>query len=630
MSTTTTAKKTKGMCIATRCTSVEQFIQMFHRFVDEESFFVSTLNTRPPGLETSFSVQLADGTPVLRGLCVVMQAWTDASNPFKTPGVRLGIKRLTANSMAVFERLLVTRSAAKPSGGTPLPIQPITTRPLAGALPPRPPSTLAVVSVPKHLKKLPPTETAPTKLPPSRVELSQPARPVSEPPERVPEPLPPEITDLTEEPTDVRQPRQAVKDIADTPPADLAPIVSPEEIAAPADLAPPPHDDSRTPGSELVLPANPLMNLTDKSLEGYVDCTLYEETGNFFPVDDPSFVDDVAPPPPPPDGTLPRQRTITPLPATPVVGDAASFADDAGQAAHSSQPSEGAEAIARQSSPSIVVPPAMPPPPMPRESVMVDPALIARGSTPAFESDHARPSRSTFDTDSLPLPSVAERPIAPHSRSSWWLLGGALGILAITTVVVVMLWPSNDGGNAAPAQKPVQEMAQLAPPTDKPTGSDIGDEPEDPVPGEGPPLVGAGPCSVVVNTTPAGSIVEIDGTKLGPSPITVAATCATHTLAISHARYKSQTKEVTLTEGKAESVEVTLQRPTHIVTVTSNPSGATILIDGRRAGTTPTKMSVLGFVTINLEFKKTGYQPTSAKLYSRYAQDRVSVRLNKW
>ena len=71
--------KQKGMCIATRCTSVEQFIEMFHRFVDEDSFFVSTVNTRPPGLETSFSVQLADGTPVLRGLCVVLQAWTSAT-----------------------------------------------------------------------------------------------------------------------------------------------------------------------------------------------------------------------------------------------------------------------------------------------------------------------------------------------------------------------------------------------------------------------------------------------------------------------------------------------------------------------------------------------------------------------
>jgi hypothetical protein len=66
------------------------------------------------------------------------------------------------------------------------------------------------------------------------------------------------------------------------------------------------------------------------------------------------------------------------------------------------------------------------------------------------------------------------------------------------------------------------------------------------------------------------------------------------------------------------------------VTVTSHPSGATIYIDGRSAGTTPTKLNVLGFVTIKLELKKTGYQPASTKLYSRYPQDTVAVRLTKW
>ena len=42
------------------------------------------------------------------------------------------------------------------------------------------------------------------------------------------------------------------------------------------------------------------------------------------------------------------------------------------------------------------------------------------------------------------------------------------------------------------------------------------------------------------------------------------------------------------------------------------------------------KMSVLGFVTLKLEFKKTGYQTATSKLYSRYPQDTVSVRLTKW
>ncbi len=73
-----------------------------------------------------------------------------------------------------------------------------------------------------------------------------------------------------------------------------------------------------------------------------------------------------------------------------------------------------------------------------------------------------------------------------------------------------------------------------------------------------------------------------------------------------------------------------MSRPTHVVTVPSQHSGATILLDGRRAGTTPTKLSVLGFVTVKLEFKKTGYQPARAKLYSKKARDAVSIRLRRW
>ena len=687
-------KKTKGMCIATRCTSVEQFIQMFHRFVDEESFFVSTLNTRPPGLETSFSVQLVDGTPVLRGLCVVMQSWTDANNPFKTPGVRLGIKRLTANSMAVFERLLVTRSATKPPpfNGAPTPITPVATKPggvPAPKLPAPPASSLAVVvAVPKSIPaKGPYTETAPTKSAPSRLELKTPVRPSSEPPAKpdapnldaksadpprsplaaklaevaakkekepdltptpIPAPIPPEITDLTEEPTDVREPKKPVRELG------AMEIVA--QVAAPADLPKPIADDSRTPGSELVLPANPLMNMSDASLEGYVDCTLYEETGNFFPAEDTEgFIDDVAPPPPlgdararastppPIDGEL-RARTITPLPPAPIAGFD-SLNDDSSREAprYETQPKaaayepRGAGTATRESAPSILVPPPVATPPMPKESVMVDPALIARGSTPAFDADYDSVSISPAARGlPLPAPRRSDRmPTAARKKRTWLLLGG-LGVLAaIAAVVIVVVMPTSTGGAAPPeSKKPVKELAQIAPPVpDKaPVGEGSGTDEveEEPAPGEGPPVVGAGPCSVVVNTTPAGSIVTLDDQKQGPSPITVAASCDKHKLDVEHARYQPATKQITLTEGKPQSVEVTLNRPTHIVTVTSNPPGATIFIDGRRAGTTPTKLSVLGFVTVKLEFKKTGFQPSSARLYSRYPNDQVGVRLTKW
>src|SRR6185503_17414550 len=75
------------------------------------------------------------------------------------------------------------------------------------------------------------------------------------------------------------------------------------ESARAAELAlvaePLPAIDQRTPGSALVLPANPLQNLSDESIEGFVDCTLYEESGNFFhpAADDGEWNDELADPP---------------------------------------------------------------------------------------------------------------------------------------------------------------------------------------------------------------------------------------------------------------------------------------------------------------------------------------------
>ena len=186
--------------------------------------------------------------------------------------------------------------------------------------------------------------------------------------------------------------------------------------------------------------------------------------------------------------------------------------------------------------------------------------------------------------------------------------------------------PANPAATAVlpAAETPAPPESLVAPPP-----ADTADEPEEPT-GEGPPVVGSGPCKVVVHSTPAGSMVKLDGTSVGPSPITVAASCGKHKVEIVHPRYALGTKLVTLAEGKPETLELTLSRPTHVVTVTSNPSGAQILIDGRNAGTTPTKLNVLGFTTLKLEVKKTGFQPANVKLYSKKPQDNVAVRLQRW
>ncbi|HUJ59784.1 MAG TPA: hypothetical protein VLX92_14875 [Kofleriaceae bacterium] len=102
-----------------------------------------------------------------------------------------------------------------------------------------------------------------------------------------------------------------------TPP----PRPPPTPPTAPRATTPPPArpepepEPERTPGSPLILPANPLTDLSDESLGGFVDCQLYEETGNYFRIDGDDTTGPILPVPPvPPVPTPPMMPLATPPP----------------------------------------------------------------------------------------------------------------------------------------------------------------------------------------------------------------------------------------------------------------------------------------------------------------------------
>jgi hypothetical protein len=95
------------MRIVTRFATVDEFVSAFRVFCAEGTCFIPSAEAKRIGIETGFSIRLADGTPMLRGLCVVLDSWTTAENPYERPGVRLGIRSLTAESKPIFQRLLL-------------------------------------------------------------------------------------------------------------------------------------------------------------------------------------------------------------------------------------------------------------------------------------------------------------------------------------------------------------------------------------------------------------------------------------------------------------------------------------------------------------------------------------------
>jgi hypothetical protein len=99
------------MRVQTKFRTEEEFIAAFRRFCTDNTCFVPTATPRTVGIETGFSIRLADGTPMLRGLCVVLDSWESDDNPYGRPGVRLGVRTLTRETKPIFDRIRDARLA---------------------------------------------------------------------------------------------------------------------------------------------------------------------------------------------------------------------------------------------------------------------------------------------------------------------------------------------------------------------------------------------------------------------------------------------------------------------------------------------------------------------------------------
>ena len=618
------ALKTRGLRIATRCRTLDQFVATFHRFCDAQTVFISTLTPRPVGLETPFSINLADDSPALRGVGVVLESWATPQNPFGRPGLKLGIKKLASESEPIFDRMLFAREAL---AATPTPVA----------------SMMPVVVIAKR-----PAATEP-----------------------------------------------------------MGPAGKPKE--------------ERTPGSELVLPANPLMNIDDKSLAGFVDCTLYEETGNYFPeqpvVEDP--VDPVVAPPllaprrttgqqnvshVPVLGTLLPTNQLVVNKLTPPMGASAFM--PAGQlrfGARAQPPPRTVPPDTLQTATDIAermavpltqsAPPALPPPPPPPQPSQPSQPL-ARGSFdmpgkaawissetaemlepdvdnepsvvstspiselappdvryPAYDQrTHASGAYDDRGTPAPPAPpfsnafpvQVSER---PWTRKRWMVIGS----IATTTIAIALIAASHGGGTPNTAitdsAKPqlvasntvrTRPVVAVEPAHDKPiadtTTTDSAPEPAAEE-SSATQIIGKGPCKIAISATPAGSMISVDGEQVGPSPLTVAGPCTKRKIAVTHPRYapaeKFMTPKPSANGEGTEAFDVTLVRPTHNLFVETQPSGAVVSIDGHRAGTSPTMVKVMGFTTLTLNIEKPGWKPQTAKVYSKTAVDRRSIKLGR-
>ena len=114
------ARRTKGMCVATRCHTVDQFVSTFHRYCEDSAIFIPNAR-RVVGTILPFSFDLVDEQSVLVGVGTVVEEFTTVDNRFGRAGIVLSVQKLKRESIAVFKRMLVARSEAEQDADTPPP-----------------------------------------------------------------------------------------------------------------------------------------------------------------------------------------------------------------------------------------------------------------------------------------------------------------------------------------------------------------------------------------------------------------------------------------------------------------------------------------------------------------------------
>jgi hypothetical protein len=102
---------TNGICFASRCNTVDEFVATFHRYCENSAIFIPDAR-RAVGTDLAFSFELADAVNVLLGVGNVVEEFSDADNRFARPGIVVSVKKLKRDSIDVFKRMLAMRSEA--------------------------------------------------------------------------------------------------------------------------------------------------------------------------------------------------------------------------------------------------------------------------------------------------------------------------------------------------------------------------------------------------------------------------------------------------------------------------------------------------------------------------------------
>ncbi|HZL57276.1 MAG TPA: protein kinase [Bryobacteraceae bacterium] len=249
---------------------------------------------------------------------------------------------------------------------------------------------------------------------------------------------------------------------------------------------------------------------------------------------------------------------------------------------------------------------------------------------PTLAVDHGREvPAAVFDAPSFGAPVTDEEP-----RRRSWLLPLLMSVLVVAGVAAVFIYQSGLAGTGPAGESPRHQAAVETPsvidtrPAEEPAVTPAPDPvPEKPKPlppreEEAPPArVEAEPRVAVarmqdiwVTSNPPGAKAVIDG-NLGQAcstPCMLRGATGLHHLAISQAGYRNEYRDVHVGDTAIDVPQVALQQPQGTLFLTTNPTGASVRVNGQSIPQTTPAVITLAPALTRSPWKRTACRRPSA------------------
>src|SRR5437764_14783501 len=97
--------------VVIRSPDLDTFVHKYSRFIKDDRIFIFTKSSQPPGTRVRFTLELADGQPLMTGEGTVTRIRPDSGDASKPPGMELRFIPLDEASQVLVERMLRARDS---------------------------------------------------------------------------------------------------------------------------------------------------------------------------------------------------------------------------------------------------------------------------------------------------------------------------------------------------------------------------------------------------------------------------------------------------------------------------------------------------------------------------------------